>query len=353
MEKNNKISFADLALERRKIKEDFFNQINKLVNWSPIEKEINKCYKKGESATGRPSYSGIVLFKMTLLQTWYGLSDYELEDQVNDRVSFSRFVGIPMDESVPDHSVISRFRTELTKKKAYQRILKQLNKQLEEHKILIKTGILVDASISDTPRQPRGKKEFEVVQDREEDQNQDPSQQIEKSELKEKVKSGVDTEARWVKKAGKLHYGYKKHTATNQEGLILSIVTTPANESDIKHFEDVLDLIEIEEYTPVMADKGYKSADNDFVLEKKKLKNRIMHKANKNKALSVHQIKFNKLISKVRYKVERTFGSIKRWFSGGVARYVGIDKMHSQHLLEAIAYNLYRSPGIIMSNCEK
>ena len=156
-----------------------------------------------------------------------------------------------------------------------------------------------------------------------------------------------------MKKAGKLHYGYKKHTATNQEGLILSIVTTPANESDIKHFEDVLDLIEIEEYTPVMADKGYKSADNDFVLEKKKLKNRIMHKANKNKALSVHQIKFNKLISKVRYKVERTFGSIKRWFSGGVARYVGIDNMHSQHLLEAIAYNLYRSPGIIMSNCEK
>ena len=117
MEKNNKISFADLALERRKIKEDFFNQINKLVNWSPIEKKINKCYKKGESATGRPSYSGIVLFKMTLLQTWYGLSDYELEDQVNDRVSFSRFVGIPMDESVPDHSVISRFRTELTEKK--------------------------------------------------------------------------------------------------------------------------------------------------------------------------------------------------------------------------------------------
>lgn len=351
MEKNNKISFADLALQRRKIKEDFFNQINMLVNWSPIEKEINKCYKKGESATGRPSYAGIVLFKMTLLQTWYGLSDYELEDQVNDRVSFSRFVGIPMDQSVPDHSVISRFRTELTEKKAYQRILKQLNKQLEDHKILVKTGILVDASISDTPLKPKGKKEFEVVQDREEDQY--PSETKAKPELKEKVKPGVDTEARWVKKAGKLHYGYKKHTATNEEGLILGIVTTSANESDIKHLEDVLDLIEIKEGTPVMADKGYKSADNDLVLEKKKLKNRIMRKAKKNKVLSSHEIKFNNLISKVRYKIERTFGSIKRWFSGGVARYIGMDKMHSQHLLEAIAYNLYRSPGIIMSNCEK
>ena len=58
---------------------------------------------------------------------------------------------------------------------------------------------------------------------------------------------------------------------------------------------------------------------------------------------------FNKLISKQRYKVERTCGGMKRWFGAGKARYVGLSKTHSQHVLEAIAYNLYRSPGIIMS----
>jgi IS5 family transposase len=56
---------------------------------------------------------------MTLLQTWYGLSDYEVEDRVNDSISFSRFVGISLDNPVPDHSVISRFKTELTKKGVY------------------------------------------------------------------------------------------------------------------------------------------------------------------------------------------------------------------------------------------
>ena len=50
--------------------------------------------------------------------------------------------------------------------------------------------------------------------------------------------------------------------------------------------------------------------------------------------------------------LECTFGGIKRWFSGGIARYRGIKKMHSQNLMEAMCYNLYRSPGIIGSNCK-
>ncbi|OIP02334.1 MAG: hypothetical protein AUJ98_01545 [Bacteroidetes bacterium CG2_30_33_31] len=78
-----------------------------------------------------------------------------------------------------------------------------------------------------------------------------------------------------------------------------------------------------------------------------------MHKAKKNKSLSKWQVKFNKLISKVRFKVERTFGSITKWFNGGIARYIGLEKMHTQHMMEAMAYNLYRSLGIIMSKCEK
>lgn len=62
---------------------------------------------------------------------------------------------------------------------------------------------------------------------------------------------------------------------------------------------------------------------------------------------------FNKLIGKVRFKGERTFGGIRRWFNGRTARYRGIAKMHTQNLIEAICYNLYRSPGIIASNNEK
>ncbi|WP_430817965.1 transposase [Carboxylicivirga sp. N1E11] len=57
-------------------------------------------------------------------------------------------------------------------------------------------------------------------------------------------------------------------------------------------------------------------------------------------------------MSKDRYKVERTFGGMSRWFGAGIAKYVGLEKTHTQHVMEAIAYNSFRSPGIIMSNCQ-
>ena len=361
MEKIESTSFADIAADNRKIKELFFNQINSIIDWVKIDQFIKRYYNKGFSVIGRPSYSGLLLFKITLLQTWYNLSDYEVEDQVNDRISFSKFLGLSLEDNCPDHSVISRFRTEMTKRKAYDKLLNEINKQLVTHGILVKQGILLDASVIDTSRKPKGKTEYEVVIDREEDTQEMQSkediqeeniikQEENKNKLVKKEKPGVDTEAKWIKKAGKLHYGYKQHTATNEEGLVLAIVTTSGNESDIKHLEDVLDKIDTENYKSVKADKGYKSETNDKVVKIKKLKNHILHKATKNRKLTDREIEFNKLISKTRYKIERTFGTIKKQFGGTIARYVGLEKMHTQHLMQAIAYNLYRSPGIIVSN---
>ena len=101
---------------------------------------------------------------------------------------------------------------------------------------------------------------------------------------------------------------------------------------------------------PLKADKGYQSKKNEALLKQRKLKNYILKKAYKNKPLTHLEKKFNKLIGEMRFKVERTFGGIKRWFSGGIARYRGIKKMHSQNLMEAMCYNLYQSPGIIAFN---
>jgi len=349
--KNEKyIGFADLAAERRKVKTEFFDQVNTLIDWRLISNIINKYYQKGESVSGRPAYEGLLLFKICLLQTWYNLSDYEVEDQVNDRISFSRFVGLSIDDQCPDHSVISRFRTELTQKNAYEKLFKAMNKQLEKKKILVKGGVIVDASITDSPRKPKGKTEYEIVEDRhQEPKEEEREKEASQFKLIKKTQPGVDSEGRWVKKAGKLRFGYKKHTVTDVNGLILGVLTTSANVNEISNLEQVLDTCELAERTWVKADKGYKSKKNDTILQQKRLRNHIMNKAAKNRKLTEREIQFNKIVSKTRYKVERTFGSIKRWFGGGVARYVGLSKMHTQHLMEAIAYNLYRSPGIIMS----
>lgn len=145
MEKQQHPTLADSIcdLRSRKIKRTFFTQINTLLDWEPIEVVIKKYYTKGRSATGKPSYSGLLLFKMSLLQTWYGLSDYEVEDRVNDSISFGYFCGLHIDEIAPDHSTLSRFRTIMTKAKAYQPLFEEINNQLESQGIIIKTGVIL------------------------------------------------------------------------------------------------------------------------------------------------------------------------------------------------------------------
>jgi len=134
------------------------------------------------------------------------------------------------------------------------------------------------------------------------------------------------------------------------EGMVMAVTTTSANESDMHYITDVVDKSKLKKGARVKADKGYASAANRQALNERGLKDNIMHKAVKNKPLTAWQIKFNQIISKTRYKVERTAGSMKRWFGAATARYMGLAKTHTQHLMEAIAYNLYRAPGIAVKN---
>ena len=331
-------------LRARKIKKTFFTQINTLIDWDTISILINKDYSKGKSATGKPSYDGLLLFKMCLLQSWYGLSDYEVEDRINDSLSFSYFCGMTIEQVAPDHSTLSRFRTALTKTQTFEKLFASINKQLETHNIIVKTGLIIDASVIDTPLRPKGKTNFKVTQDRCEDQ----------VEVHKEYADSVDKEGTWLKKRGKYHFGFKKHHVTDNEGLVLGVLTTTASKNEIANLEEVLETINVvlPKKIPLKADKGYQSKKNTEILKKHNLKNHILKKAVKNKPLTKWETRFNKLIGKTRFKVERTFGGIKLWFKGGIARYRGMKKMHTQNLMEAMCYNLYRSPGIFASNCK-
>ena len=331
-------------LRTRKIKATFFSQINTLIDWKSISKIIDTDYSKGKSAVGNPSYDGLLLFKMCLLQSWYGLSDYEVEDRVNDSLSFSYFCGMTIEQVAPDHSTLSRFRTALTRTKTFEKLFSSINSQLEAHNIIVKKGIIVDASVIDTPLRPKGKTTHKVTEDRSEKE----------VEVTKDYSDSVDKDGTWLKKRGKYHFGFKKHHVTDEGGLVLGVLTTTASKNEISNLEDVLNTVTVTlpKDIPLKADKGYQSKKNAALLKKRNLKNHILKKAVKNKALTKWEKQFNKLIGKTRFKVERTFGGIKLWFKGGIARYRGMEKMHTQNLMEAICYNLYRSPGIIATNCK-
>lgn len=348
------MSWAGNYIEKRTRKNTFFRQINEIVDWNAISKEIEKVYKKGQSVDGRPSYRGIVLFKMMLLQTWYNLSDPQVEEMVNENLSAMRFCELELEDDVPDHSTLSRFRKELVEKKAMDRLLRKINNQLKDKGIMIKQGSAkVDASITDSPFCPKGKTEYEIASDRQEDDRDDQDQQKEEQsqDVIRKTKPGVDSEARWLKKGGKLYYGYKKHIATDDDGLVEAVHTTTASEHDSNGLKGVLKKVPVKKCKEVFADKGYKVPKNDLLLKENQLKNRIQHKAYRNRPLTKWETRFNKLISKQRWVVERTFGGMSRWFGAGTARYKGLEKVHAQHIMEAIAYNLKRSPRLVWDKC--
>jgi IS5 family transposase len=356
MEKQKKYTMADTLISgrQRKIKNQFFDQVNDIINWKPVVKIIEKFYKKRFSATGQPAYSGLLLFKTCLLQTWYGLSDYEVEDRINDSLSFSNFLEMSVEDTAPDHSTISRFRSLMSNHNVYEELLNEINKQLDEHHILVKTGVIVDASVVPTERRPRRKPGYEIVKDRaeEEPSKEDIEKEKEEKKYQEVHEPAVDVEAAWIKKMGKFTYGYKRHTITDKNGLVLCTVTTPANVNEISNLEDLLNKVKLEPCTEFYGDKGYQSKKNRKLLADRKLNSRILHKGTRGRKITKRERQINKIWGRTRYKVERTFGSIKRWFNGGIARYVGIKKTHTQNLMESMAYNLYRSPGLILANGE-
>lgn len=215
----------------------------------------------------------------------------------------------------------------------------EINRQLETKGVIVKCVTIVDASI--TPCRLRGRKELE---DCHEAERQGFSG---KAMLKDVVKSNVDDEVRRIMKMGKLHFGYKRHVVTDEKGLIIAEQTTAANESDTKHLEIPLKKANLPERTPVYADKGYDSTENKEALVRMKLRSRIMHKGTRGRKIREREQRVNVAISKIRYKVKHTFDSIYRWFRGRVARYMGLAKMHAQHTMGAVAYNLCRSPGTV------
>lgn len=276
---------------------------------------------------------------MCLLQSWYGLSDYEVEDRINDSLYFSYFCNMTIEQVAPDHSTLSRFRTALTKTKTFEKLFASINAQLESHNIIIKTGTIIDA-----PLRPKGKTNYKVTEDRCEEEQE--------VEVKKEYADSVYKDGTWLKKRGKYRFGFKKHHLTDNEGLVIGVLTTTASKNEIANLEEVLETanIELPKNIPLKAYKGYQSKKNAAILKERNLKNHILKKALKNKPLTRWEKKLNKLIGQTRFKVERTFGGIKLWFRGGTARYRGIKKMHTQNLMEAMCYNLYRSPGILASS---
>lgn len=158
----------------------------------------------------------------------------------------------------------------MTNAKAYEPLFKEINRQLETHKIIVKTGVIIDASAIDTPLKPKGKTNHKVTQDREDEQE---------VEITKYYADSADKDAVWLKKGGKYRFGNKKHHLTTNEGLVLGVLTTKASTNEITNLEEVLDMADLPKNILLKADKDYQTKKNVEIIKERKLKNHILKKA--------------------------------------------------------------------------
>lgn len=330
--------FADYFIEQRGYSNTFLEKIDMLINWKNIESLLNKKYKKVASADGRPAYPALPMFKLLLLQRWNGLSDPQTETAIKDRISFILFTGFSISSPLPDHSTICRFRNNLLELGLYEKLLDEINIQIESKGLMVKKGAIVDATIIESSRRPRKVTEL-MPEDRKEENTNTPSSVITYSD---------DTDANWIKKGKRVYYGYKGHISVDAgEGFILGGHVTPASTADITELERIVNESGIPEGSIVFADKGYASEKNRAILAGKRLMDGLMYKAARNRPLTSAQRIINRLISSVRYKVEQSIGTLKRGYHFFRMRYTGLKKGNMELLLNSMAFNLKKAAAMI------
>ena len=293
-------------------------KVSDLVDWDRLEARLAGLREEGP---GRPGYRPILLFKALLLQAWYGLSDADLEYRLGDSLSFTRFVGLSLEDEVPDHTTLCRFRNRLIMARALEGLFMELDGQLEAAGLVVKTGTLLDATLIETGaarRPPRGQ----------EDKARDP-------------------DAAFAKRSGKpgSTYGYKAHVGVDQgSGLIRSVITTPANVNDTTPADA---LIRGDEKA-VLADAAYHTHAREKALKQRGIKPRLMRRPNKHHPqLPPRLARLNRLISRRRAQVETTFATFKRRMGLTAIRYLGLTKASAQITLVAMAFNLRKWAALV------
>jgi IS5 family transposase len=328
--KIGQLSFADGMVAEAAGGNTTLEKVSDFVDWGPIG-ELLSGVRGG--TMGAPGYPSLMMFKALLLQRWYALSDPALEEALKDRLSFRRFVGLPLTETIPDHSSLWRFR-EAMGPELCERVFAEIGRQIERSGFVLKQGTLIDASLIPSAVNVPKKPDKPLPPDA----DGKPASKLVKSEL--------DPDAAWTKKEGRYYFGYKLHAAMDQTSRIIRrIGFTPANVNE----SAAADRLICGDEEIVYADKAYDSHARRRMLKDLGIKNGIMRRGHPSQPLTRAEIRRNDRISKHRGAIESLFSLFKNVHGFTRARYRGLVRNSAAVLLAAIAINLKR--WVRLSSC--
>lgn len=208
-----------------------------VVNWESFRPALEEAFQKErKSNAGRRPYDVVMMFKVLVLQRLFNLSDDQTEYQINDRMSFMRFLGLSLGDRVPDAKTIWLFRENLTKSGVIDQLFIGYCKQLEENGIITRTGTIVDATFVDAPKQRNTREENKTIKS-----GDVPKEWLENTPTAKHKLAQKDTDARWAKKNSETHYGYKNHAKVDADSKIITdYAVTDASVHDSQRLSDFL-----------------------------------------------------------------------------------------------------------------
>jgi len=296
MPKDTQLSLADQLFHPHKHNTrtaQFLMSMDKVIDWNALVSIISVLDQTGTARGGRPRHSPLLMVKALFLQHFYGLSDPQLEEQLNDRLSFQRFTGMSLGHRAPDFTSFWKFKDELAKAGLTEKLFEEVNRQLDAKGLFVRKGTIVDATMIESTNRPM---------------------KSEKQQQPEAVANPQkDTEARSSKKGNRHYFGYKGHIGVDMGSkLINRRIFTPANDHDSNFTEQLAD----PEAQALFGDKGY--ADDRI----KKMARQfgwfygILDKARKGQKLSGSQVKRNTRMGRIRAVVEHPFAWMKTQAGG-------------------------------------
>ena len=323
-----------LTLERLSEIGNPLEAISKVIDFemfrNTLEDKLLNTNKK--SNAGAKPFDVVMMFKIIILQRYYGLWDKQVEYQILDRTSFKNFLGLETGDKVPDEKTVWLFRENLTNTGVIEELFYQFISYLESKGLIFNEGKLVDASFTVAPRQRNTREENQKIKDGEGTElwNDNPHKKRHK-----------DIDGRWTKKNNETFYGYKNHAKVDTKSkFIKKFVVTDASVHDSQALDPLLD--EEDANQDLYGDSAYTGEEQEDTITKYKMINKVNEKGYRNKPLTEEQKLSNRQKSKTRARVEHVFGFMEQSMNGLFVRSVGIARATGIIGLINLTYNLFR-----------
>ena len=320
-------------LERISKLGDPLEKLNASIEWPLFRPVLNNALRKeAQGPGGRPPFDYVMMFKILVLQEYFGLSDEQAEFQITDRLSFMRFLGLHIWDKVPDCKTIWHFREQLKEGDIIKKLFNIFHEELSRIGMIVNKGKIIDASIIEVPVQRNSR---------------DENRQIKEGEVPKDWKknpdklSHKDVEARWVTKYREDQYGYKNSIKVDaRKKFIDDYTVTDAAVHDSIPGKTLLNKKDRDQR--LHGDGAY--AGEEFANEVSRcgMINMIHEKGCRHRPLTDRQKQSNKRKSKVRVRVEHIFGFMRQVTGNVIIRTIGMTRAKVKIGIMNLTYNLFR-----------